>query len=956
MPYKLPEQRNPLKRGGTNRLERLHEALESGYIQVEERFAADFQQQAASLAHLIQYYDAHDAPLGDWASFFDPQTPSDKPHQALFLAFLRLLELLHSHTNSLTDRHLDFYYEEVLQFAQKAAQPTKVHLFLECAKTLKYRFLEAGSRLSAGKDAERKELLFALVDEIVVNRTTVAAFKSVYKESEKFGNRLFAVDASEMLAGSASETLNGFSPFGESQVTFVKNGGNYTAEIAQAAQRNMLDAELGFGLASPLFRMEEGNRHIHLEINSRDLSIPLMDPEVFHYLVSTEEGWFSIPRDQITLSKVISNQGGNSLKIVNLKLELTGLDPALRNYNQEIHGGDYRTAYPVLKLVFNPDASKYGYAAWQNFSFERIGIATKASGLRSLTLQNDRSLIDPTKPFRPFGPVPSPGDHFYIGHPEIFRHKLSDLKVQLTWKDLPTGDLGAHYAKYTAGTAPLQNQDFTVQVDFLDEKNWQPLQAALPLFDSTSAKTQREMSLAWNYPATYQRKRKNGAAPAWNHDVRHGFLRLRLNGPDRPEIRAFGHHAYPELVMVKGSAVGIPTPYTPMLAEVQLSYETEMLYLNSQEPETLFQLGPFGQAPNETNGLIKEIRLFPAYEAEAALYLGLQHLQTPQSVSLLFQMAEGSGNADESQLDSQVSWSYLSGNVWKPLSRLRRSKDTTKNLLHSGLIRFDFPTDMDADHQVMPAGFFWIRASIPEKAAGIDRLLNVHAQGAEAMEVAPSGNISTLEPGRIRRFFDGGKGIDQVGQVYASFGGKPAEDRRALLIRASERLRHKDRSIMIWDYERLVLEQFPEIWKVKCLNHTDHKTERAAGKVMLALVPDLRNHQSHNPFQPRVGMYKRMEVADFISERISPFIDLRVENPIYEPLQLSFNVGFHSGFDEGFYGQKLHTEIQQFLSPWAFDSTKDMVFGGKIHKSTILKFIEDRPYVDFVNDFTLYHT
>ena len=115
---------------------------------------------------------------------------------------------------------------------------------------------------------------------------------------------------------------------------------------------------------------------------------------------------------------------------------------------------------------------------------------------------------------------------------------------------------------------------------------------------------------------------------------------------------------------------------------------------------------------------------------------------------------------------------------------------------------------------------------------------------------------------------------------------------------------------MIWDYERLVLQHFPEIWKVKCLNHTNHQTEQAPGKVMVALVPDLRHHQPRNPFQPKVGMSKRTEVAAFLQDRMSPFIDLKVENPLYDPLRLSFNVGFHVGYDEGFYGQKLHQEVQ----------------------------------------------
>ncbi|HAA20289.1 MAG TPA: hypothetical protein DCP28_16555 [Cytophagales bacterium] len=89
--------------------------------------------------------------------------------------------------------------------------------------------------------------------------------------------------------------------------------------------------------------------------------------------------------------------------------------------------------------------------------------------------------------------------------------------------------------------------------------------------------------------------------------------------------------------------------------------------------------------------------------------------------------------------------------------------------------------------------------------------------------------------------------------------------------------------------------------------------------------------------------------------RVNPFLSLHVVNPTYEPLRLFFNVGFYEGRDEGFYGRKLFTDLQQFMSPWAFEEGEDLPFGGKTYKSTILKYIEDREYVDFVNDFTMYH-
>jgi hypothetical protein len=53
---------------------------------------------------------------------------------------------------------------------------------------------------------------------------------------------------------------------------------------------------------------------------------------------------------------------------------------------------------------------------------------------------------------------------------------------------------------------------------------------------------------------------------------------------------------------------------------------------------------------------------------------------------------------------------------------------------------------------------------------------------------------------------------------YSSFGGRETEDTTEFYQRVSERLRHKERAITIFDYERLVLESFPEVYKVECVN------------------------------------------------------------------------------------------------------------------------------------------
>jgi hypothetical protein len=61
------------------------------------------------------------------------------------------------------------------------------------------------------------------------------------------------------------------------------------------------------------------------------------------------------------------------------------------------------------------------------------------------------------------------------------------------------------------------------------------------------------------------------------------------------------------------------------------------------------------------------------------------------------------------------------------------------------------------------------------------------------------------------------------------------------------------------------------------------------------------------------------------------------------------------GRDKGFYTGQLAQDIVRFLSPWLFDEGVDLSFGGRVHRSAILDFIEKREYVDFITDFTIDH-
>ncbi|HEX7869710.1 MAG TPA: baseplate J/gp47 family protein, partial [Chryseobacterium sp.] len=192
-----------------------------------------------------------------------------------------------------------------------------------------------------------------------------------------------------------------------------------------------------------------------------------------------------------------------------------------------------------------------------------------------------------------------------------------------------------------------------------------------------------------------------------------------------------------------------------------------------------------------------------------------------------------------------------------------------------------------------------------------------------------------------------------VTQPYNSFDYKPEESNEDYYRRISERLRHKNRAITMWDYEHIILQKFPELYKVKCLNHTCETSYQSPGNVTLVVIPDTVNKNVFDIFQPRVSTATLNKVKNHIDQLNSMHITTFVINPKYEEVTVDLKVKFRPGYDENFYLQELNTDIIKFLSPWALDKNVTITFGVTIHSSLLINYIEKLGYVDYLQDVKL---
>ena len=66
---------------------------------------------------------------------------------------------------------------------------------------------------------------------------------------------------------------------------------------------------------------------------------------------------------------------------------------------------------------------------------------------------------------------------------------------------------------------------------------------------------------------------------------------------------------------------------------------------------------------------------------------------------------------------------------------------------------------------------------------------------------------------------------------------------------------------------------------------------------------------------------------------------------------MKFNLKLRPQYiDFVFYSAMLQNAITRYLTPWAYSDNEDIQFGGKIYKSSIINFIEDQYYVDYITE------
>ena len=746
--------------------------------------------------------------------------------------------------------------------------------------------------------------------------------------------------------------------------------------------------QLGWGIASPLLYLESGTRVLTLtlgfEADGFDLSKigAALTQGALKAEISTEQGWQELTvTTSVVAGTAAASDSYQDLVRPGQPLGDTPLDqhlPAIQivaTMGVELDPTAPPTTFdptstatwPVLRLMLRQiqdtaltETQFITLAApFETLHLVAAHILATVNGLTISVARNDDGVVDTTSPIELFGLEPPGGARFSIAHRELANRSLQSLVFHTVWED-PPADLATDYAMYATPAAMGK-----VQIDVVDRFRSTTISGANSL-DLLVASLTTDLT-AW--PGDIPSRRPALDEPAdpleWDR-----YFQWELQAP------GFGHAEYSELQQSKSLQLAIDiangqtgatdgyevkVPYRPVLQSLLVDHSAstevvvnQLVWVGGIAPvDTLHHFHPFGAHAVEPESGSTTLSFLPDYPHEGELYLGIHNLEPPQNLTLLFQVAEGSANPDLEA--AEVRWSALDGNRWVSLNEGQVLSDSTRGLINSGVVELSLRPVQPSTR--MPPGPYWIRAHITQHPEATCDTIAVHTQAVSATFVdnnnAAAHYAEPLPATSITRFVTRVAGIARVEQPYTSYGAQAAEQDEGFYTRVAERLRHKTRAVALWDYERVVLDAFPELYKVKCLPAASSEFGEG-GLVQVLIIPNIRNQIPQDPFEPKASTELLARVQEYLVTRISPWARVEVINPHYIRVKVRLGVQFKSGYDTGFYTQELIHGLNRHLSPWAYDEGADIALGEQIYANSIVDFADRQPYVEYVNSISLF--
>lgn|GEM_PF-1905240 len=623
-----------------------------------------------------------------------------------------------------------------------------------------------------------------------------------------------------------------------------------------------------------------------------------------------------------------------------------------------------------MRLTLNPMAKLCGYSLCSQFDIASCRLEVTVKHARSLNLSNQLGPLDSTKPFWPFGPVPLPGSYLLFNHSDWQDKHLQQLELELDWAELPVASegLAGHYAAYGED---ITNYSFKARLALLEQGQWQGVtedrqrQPEFCLFASahSHAAVQPKQQLAFSAVASFRLTAAQAAQP-YHPAASQGFFRLSLSQP----VSGFGHGRYSSALsetLLYNAKQKKPRPlpqppYAPLLQLLSLNYSAACDIHTSRDPapgsrDRILQLYPFGQRQSYPSARRDAVRLLPHFAHQAYVFIGLAGADISGRLSLLFDIEPAAGSSNTVP-ENALHWQYLHDDEWLDLNDQALLADSSRGLTSSGAVLLQLPHALQQQHQLMPCGLAWLRLCCAGQSRRYGRLRRVlpnavRLKAAEALPDTAMLSQSTLQWTLLSKQ----PGISVAGYLPALQQPGDEESNPARIQRIAERLSHKQRAGTAWDFERLVLQAFPQLSKVKCFpNAALEQNDLQPGRLLLIVLAKPQSCQHQDCQRSLVSGELLRQIKQYVAALASPFAAIEVANPGFEQLQVRCAVQLNPALHSGDGLQRLQQALSDYLCPW-HEHGLDARFGWQLRPQLLQSFIQQQPYIDYVTDFSLLH-
>ncbi len=911
------------------------------------------------------------------------------PSISLFVAYAFNYKTVANKFNNRWQEYPEFYLKNILKAKPNNIQPDSTYLMLNKVPNMHNVKVDKGTEFNAGKDELKREIRYVSQEDIVINSTTLEEVHSIYLEHDNevapagelnYATAIKKADLTKYINPETDGSLRSVPG-----IMFDNKGRKSTGKN----QKRNRDVHVGMVIQSPSLILREGERNVTLRFSiSQNINDEVNDlvrsvigqnsisvqeatykvlNDVFYIEISTEDGWLRIPYYTFDFESV--NYENNLL----LRFTLNSDFPETTGYKM-LHGNRTDENTPAIRLLINADAWLFPYTWLNRIDINRIDIETCVSGVSHIQAYSELGQLDTSIPFFPFGVVPKRGSWFAIGNYEMSQKTIKSVDVNMQWLHIPSDNYGMfdHYQLYNS---EIDNTSFKVNTQLLVNRKWvqtskinsynlfntstdidQPIQPKAPLKNTTYIKG---IDLK-----NSKVKELDEDKYTYNMFTRSGFFRITLTEPDM----AFGHLEYQSLltdflinkVRSKKLLPEPNLPFSPQLDKIELNYTSKDTVDLSQKPVSgrvkIFHVFPLSQQLVYPVTLGNQLTFMPDLGDAGNLLFGLRGVARGEVIRMFIDFTPREKEIDKDNFPL-IRWYIGNGYNWVKLREDNVIHDTTRNFIESGVVEIRMPEHLP-DIDKSAKGIIWLRAGVKRNVNNVSAVkgvyLNVIKVTLDAGQGVDNNILSNgLKKGTITKSKAKIPGIEKITQVIKSSEGRIKESYNDMRMRLSERISHRQRAVNSVDFERLVLQEFSEVEKVKCLPGLDSKGNNRRGVVTLAIMKKQSDTSAIE--YSKANSKLLIDIEDYLSEYTSPFAIVDAINPVYEEIHIRCKVKFFGDdYNENYLIMELNKLLNNYLAFW--QESGDMpVFGNTISLTDLANLIRGEDYVEHILNFSVLH-